>query len=552
MESVVSRSGWWLAALFLSIFAMGAAVDWGFSVHMGIFALAALIGLIISLRTTDFQAAARGLLKVPQDEGRYDDDLIRYGMIATVFWGMAGFLVGLVIALQLTFPALNLGLEWTSFGRLRPLHTSAVIFAFGGSALIATSFYVVQRTCRARLAFPGLARFVFWGYQLFIVLAATGYLLGISQGKEYAEPEWYVDLWLTIVWVAYLAVFVGTLVKRTEPHIYVANWFYLSFILTVAMLHLVNNANVPVSLFGSKSYPLWSGVQGALVQWWYGHNAVGFFLTAGFLAMMYYFVPKQAQRPVYSYRLSILHFWSLIFLYIWAGPHHLHYTALPDWAQTLGMVFSVMLWMPSWGGMINGLMTLNGAWDKVRTDPIIRMMVLALAFYGMSTFEGPMMSVKSVNSLSHYTDWTIGHVHSGALGWNGMITFSCIYFLVPRLWGRERLYSLRMVNWHFWLATLGIVFYASSMWVAGITQGLMWREYGADGYLVNSFAETVAALHPMYLLRAFGGGMFLVGAGIMTFNVWQTIAGKLRDEDPLYQPAYDPAADRPLTAVPAA
>ena len=551
MESVVSRSGWWLAALFLSIFAMAAAVDWGFSVHMGIFALAALTGLIVSLRTTDFQAAARGLLKVPVDEGRYDDDLIRYGMIATVFWGMAGFLAGLFIALQLAFPVLNFGLEWTSFGRLRPLHTSAVIFAFGGSALIATSFYVVQRTCRARLAVPGLARFVFWGYQLFIVLAATGYLLGISQGKEYAEPEWYVDLWLTIVWVAYLIVFVGTIVKRSEPHIYVANWFYLSFILTVAMLHLVNNVNIPVSLFGSKSYPAWSGVQGALVQWWYGHNAVGFFLTAGFLAMMYYFVPKQAQRPVYSYRLSILHFWSLIFLYIWAGPHHLHYTALPDWAQTLGMVFSVMLWMPSWGGMINGLMTLNGAWDKVRTDPIIRMMVLALAFYGMSTFEGPMMSVKSVNSLSHYTDWTIGHVHSGALGWNGMITFSAIYYLVPRLWQRERLYSLRMVNWHFWLATLGIVFYASSMWVAGITQGLMWREYGADGYLVNSFAETVAALHPMYLLRAFGGGMFLVGAGIMTFNVWQTIVGNLRDEESLYQPKHDPAADRPLTAVPA-
>ncbi|MEY4056060.1 MAG: cytochrome-c oxidase, cbb3-type subunit [Pseudomonadota bacterium] len=551
MESVVSRSGWWLAALFLSIFAMAAAVDWGFSVHMGIFALAALTGLIVSLRTTDFQAAARGLLKAPVDEGRYDDDLIRYGMIATVFWGMAGFLAGLFIALQLAFPVLNLGLEWTSFGRLRPLHTSAVIFAFGGSALIATSFYVVQRTCRARLAFPGLARFVFWGYQLFIVLAATGYLMGITQGKEYAEPEWYVDLWLTIVWVAYLIVFVGTIVKRSEPHIYVANWFYLSFILTVAMLHLVNNVNVPVSLFGSKSYPAWSGVQGALVQWWYGHNAVGFFLTAGFLAMMYYFVPKQAQRPVYSYRLSILHFWSLIFLYIWAGPHHLHYTALPDWAQTLGMVFSVMLWMPSWGGMINGLMTLNGAWDKVRTDPIIRMMVLALAFYGMSTFEGPMMSVKSVNSLSHYTDWTIGHVHSGALGWNGMITFSAIYYLVPRLWQRERLYSLRMVNWHFWLATLGIVFYASSMWVAGITQGLMWREYGADGYLVNSFAETVAALHPMYLLRAFGGGMFLVGAAIMTFNVWQTIVGNLRDEEPLYQPKHDPAADRPLTAVPA-
>lgn len=551
MESVVSRAGWWLVALFVSIVAMAMAIDWGFAVHMGIFALAALIGLVVSLRSTDFHAAARGILRMPPDESRYDDDLIRLGVIATVFWGMAGFLVGLVIALQLAFPALNLGLEWTSFGRLRPLHTSAVIFAFGGSALIATSFYVVQRTCRARLAFPGLARFVFWGYQLFIVLAATGYLLGISQGKEYAEPEWYVDLWLTIVWVAYLAVFVGTIMKRSEPHIYVANWFYLSFILTVAMLHVVNNVNMPVSIFGSKSYPLWAGVQGALVQWWYGHNAVGFFLTAGFLAMMYYFVPKQAQRPVYSYRLSILHFWSLIFLYIWAGPHHLHYTALPDWAQTLGMVFSVMLWMPSWGGMINGLMTLNGAWDKVRTDPIIRMMVLALAFYGMSTFEGPMMSVKSVNSLSHYTDWTIGHVHSGALGWNGMITFSAIYYLVPRLWGRERLYSLRMVNWHFWLATLGIVFYAASMWVAGITQGLMWREYGADGYLVNSFVETVAALHPMYLLRALGGGLFLVGAGVMTFNVWQTIAGRLRDEQPLYQPKHDPAADRPLTAVPA-
>ena len=549
MESVLSRTGLWLGALLLSIIAMAAAVDQGFAIHMGIFAAAAATGLIISLRTTDFQATVRGLLNVPGDVSKYDDDLVRLGVIATVFWGMAGFLAGLFIALQLAFPVLNLGLEWTTFGRVRPLHTSAVIFAFGGNALIATSFYVVQRTCRARLAFPGLARFVFWGYQLFIVLAATGYLLGISQGKEYAEPEWYVDLWLTLVWVAYLAVFVATIIRRSEPHIYVANWFYLSFILTVAMLHLVNNLNVPVSLFGSKSYPVFAGVQGALVQWWYGHNAVGFFLTAGFLAMMYYFVPKQAQRPVYSYRLSILHFWSLIFLYIWAGPHHLHYTALPDWAQTLGMVFSVMLWMPSWGGMINGLMTLNGAWDKVRTDPIIRMMVLALAFYGMSTFEGPMMSVKSVNSLSHYTDWTIGHVHSGALGWNGMITFSCLYFLAPRLWGRERMYSLRMINWHFWLATVGIVFYAASMWVAGITQGLMWREYGADGYLVNAFAETVSALHPMYLLRAFGGLLYLAGAAIMTVNIWQTIAGRLRVEEPLYQPTYDAAADRPLIAA---
>ena len=550
MESLVARAGWWLAALLFAVFMFANALDTGFAVHMAIFALAALAGLVISLRKSDYKLAAAGM-KLPTDQSRYDDDLVRAGVILTTFWGCVGFLVGLVIALQLSFPALNLGFEYTTFGRLRPLHTSAVIFAFGGTALIATSFYIVQRTCRARLAFPALARFVFWGYQLFIVLAATGYILGVTQGKEYAEPEWYVDLWLTLVWVAYLVVFVGTIIKRTEPHIYVANWFFLSFILTVAMLHLVNNVNLPVSVFGSLSYPLWAGVQGALVQWWYGHNAVGFFLTAGFLAMMYYFVPKQAERPIYSYRLSIVHFWALIFLYIWAGPHHLHYTALPDWAQTLGMVFSVMLWMPSWGGMINGLMTLNGAWDKVRTDPIIRMMVMSIAFYGMSTFEGPMMSIKSVNSLSHYTDWTIGHVHSGALGWNGMITFSAIYFLAPRLWGRERMYSQRMINWHFWLATIGIVFYAASMWVAGVTQGLMWREYGADNYLVNSFAETVAALHPMYLARAFGGILYLSGALIMAWNVWQTVAGNLRQEEPLRQPAYDPAADRPLVAVPA-
>lgn len=550
METVLARAGWWLAALLVATMAAAAAADTGFAVHMAIVAVAALIGVWLTLSRADYAAIARGVVHMPTDQGRYDDDPVRWGMIATMFWGMAGFLAGLFIALQLAFPALNFGLEWTTFGRVRPLHTSAVIFAFGGNALIATSFYVVQRTCRARLAFPGLARFVFWGYQLFIVLAATGYLLGVTQSKEYAEPEWYVDWWLTVVWLAYLAVFVGTIVKRKEPHIYVANWFYLAFIITVAMLHVVNNLDVPVSLVGSKSYPLFAGVQGALVQWWYGHNAVGFFLTAGFLAMMYYFVPKQAERPIYSYRLSIIHFWALIFLYIWAGPHHLHYTALPDWAQTLGMVFSVMLWMPSWGGMINGLMTLNGAWDKVRTDPIIRMMVMALAFYGMSTFEGPMMSIKSVNSLSHYTDWTIGHVHSGALGWNGMITFASVYYLVPRLWKRERLYSLRWVNWHFWLATIGIVFYAASMWVAGLTQGLMWREYGADGYLVNSFADTVAALHPMFLLRAFGGLLYLTGAGIMTANVWLTIAGKLSDEAPLRQAAYDPAADRPLTAIP--
>jgi cytochrome c oxidase cbb3-type subunit I len=550
METVVRRLGVWALVLLAAIAAIALTPDSGFAIHMGIVALVAVILIAVTATSYDPMAKAQGIFKMPPGPSRYDDDVIRWGVIATMFWGLAGLLAGVFIAAQLAFPQLNFE-PYLNFGRVRPLHTSAVIFAFGGNALLATSFYVVQRTCRTTLAFPGMARFVFWGYQLFIVLAATGYLLGISQGKEYAEPEWYVDLWLTVVWLCYLAVFVGTLLRRHEPHIYVANWFYLAFIVTIAMLHVVNNLAMPVSLLGGKSYSAFAGVQDALTQWWYGHNAVGFFLTAGFLAMMYYFVPKQAGRPVYSYRLSIIHFWSLIFLYIWAGPHHLHYTALPDWAQTLGMVFSVMLWMPSWGGMINGLMTLNGAWDKVRTDPIIRMMVLALAFYGMSTFEGPMLSIKAVNSLSHYTDWTIGHVHSGALGWNGMITFACVYYLVPRLWQKERLYSLRMINWHFWLATLGIVFYASSMWVAGITQGLMWREYGSDGYLVNSFVDTVAALHPMYILRAVGGLMYLSGAIIMAYNVWMTIAGKQRVEAPMGDTAHDEAADRPLP-VPAA
>ena len=551
MDQLLLKSGGWFALAVIAFLTSLMAVDSGFAVHMGIVCAAALLIAVVTIGGADYASIARGLVKMPTDQGKYDDDPIRWGVIATVFWGLAGFLAGLYIALQLAFPALNLGIEYTSFGRLRPLHTSAVIFAFGGNALIATSFYVVQRTCRARLAFPSLARLVFWGYQLFIVLAATGYVMGITEGREYAEPEWYVDIWLTIVWVAYLIVFGGTILRRSEPHIYVANWFYLSFILTIAMLHIVNNLSMPVSLLGSKSYSAFAGVQDALTQWWYGHNAVGFFLTAGFLAMMYYFVPKQAERPVYSYRLSIIHFWSLIFLYIWAGPHHLHYTALPDWAQTLGMVFSVMLWMPSWGGMINGLMTLNGAWDRIRTDPIIRMMVMALAFYGMSTFEGPMMSVKAVNSLSHYTDWTIGHVHSGALGWNGLITFACLYYLTPRLWKRDRLYSLRLVNWHFWLATLGIVLYASSMWVAGIMQGLMWREYGSDGYLVYAFSEVVSAMFPMYLIRAAGGLMYLAGAIIMAWNIGKTIAGSpLRAEKPMSDVAYDPAVDRPLVAQP--
>nr|WP_247714766.1 cytochrome-c oxidase, cbb3-type subunit I [Qipengyuania psychrotolerans] len=545
----------WFVLLLVSLGVVATAADSGFAAHAGIVAVVCFVLMWMSAARFDPGTRLNSFFKMPDSPSKYDDDPVRWGVIATMFWGLAGLAAGLFIALQLAFPQLNFEPHF-NFGRMRPLHTSAVIFAFGGNALIATSFYVVQRTCRTQLAFPGLARFVFWGYQLFIVLAATGYLLGITQSKEYAEPEWYVDLWLTVVWVSYLIVFVATLAKRREPHIYVANWFYLAFIITVAMLHLVNNLAMPVSLVGAKSYSAYAGVQDALIQWWYGHNAVGFFLTAGFLAMMYYFVPKQAERPVYSYRLSIIHFWSLIFLYIWAGPHHLHYTALPDWAQTLGMVFSIMLWMPSWGGMINGLMTLNGAWDKIRTDPIIRMMVMALAFYGMSTFEGPMLSIKSVNSLSHYTDWTIGHVHSGALGWNGMITFACVYFLVPRLWKRERMYSLRMINWHFWLATLGIVFYAATMWVAGIQQGLMWREYGPDGYLVWSFADSVAAMFPMYVLRAFGGLLYLSGALVMSYNIWMTLAGKQREEAPMRGASYDQDKDRPIvdptpSAVPA-
>jgi len=527
-------------AAFLALLGAALGQDALFKVHMWIAFTVLALGAVVLLRRVSFGPA--GAAAYAEDTSGYMDTVIRYGVIATIFWGTAGLLVGVIAASQLAWPELNIQ-PWLNFGRLRPLHTSAVIFAFGGNALIATSFYVVQRTCRARLFGGALPWFVFWGYQLFIVLAATGYLLGITQGREYAEPEWYVDLWITVVWVAYLLVFLGTLIKRKEPHIYVANWFYLSFIVTIAMLHLVNNMAVPVSFLGIKSYSAFSGVQDALTQWWYGHNAVGFFLTAGFLGMMYYFVPKQAGRPVYSYRLSIVHFWALIFMYIWAGPHHLHYTALPDWAQTLGMVFSVMLWMPSWGGMINGLMTLSGAWDKLRTDPVLRMMVMSVAFYGMSTFEGPLMSIKAVNGLSHYTDWTIGHVHSGALGWVGMVSFGAMYFLVPKLWGRKQLYSLRLVNWHFWLSTLGIVVYAGVMWVSGIMQGLMWREYDDQGFLVYSFAETSAAMHPYYVMRVAGGALYLVGILVMIYNVYKTIRGDVRAEVPMgaEAPALKPA-----------
>jgi len=474
----------------------------------------------------------------------YVDGPLRAMAVATLFWGVVGFLVGVVVASQLAFPVLNLNLEWTTFGRLRPVHTSAVIFAFGGNALLCTSLYVVQRTCRARL-FGGeeMGWFLFAGYQFFIVMAALGYVLGVTQGKEYAEPEWYVDLWLTIVWVAYLIAFGGTLLRRSEPHIYVANWFFLAFIITVAMLHIGNNIALPLSLGHAKSYGAASGVQDAMIQWWYGHNAVGFFLTAGFLGIMYYFIPKQAERPVYSYRLSIIHFWSLIFLYIWAGPHHLHYTALPDWAQTLGMVFSIMLWMPSWGGMINGLMTLSGAWDKLRTDPGLRFSVAAVGFYAMATFEGPVMSVKAVNALSHYTDWTIGHVHSGALGWNGFITFGALYWLVPRLWGKTELYSKKLAAWHFWVATLGIVLYITSMWVSGIMQGLMWRAYDELGFLQYSFVETVAAMHPYFVIRMLGGVLYLSGALLMCYNLWRTVrAGPVEQRAPLPLSGAAPAA----------
>ena len=519
----------------------GNAADPMMAAHAWIFFLLTVAGLML----TGFWAGSLNG-RNPFNPAIYEDTIVKFGVAASMFWGIAGFLVGLIIALQLTFPGIFYfpDLGWTNFGRLRPLHTSAVIFAFGGNVLIATSFYVVQRTCRTRLAGGMWPWFVFWGYNLFIVVAGTGYLLGVTQSREYAEPEWYADLWLTIVWVVYLLVFLGTLWKRKEPHIYVANWFYLSFIVTIAMLHIVNNLAIPVSLAGSKSYSLFAGVQDALTQWWYGHNAVGFFLTTGFLAIMYYFIPKRVNRPVYSYRLSIVHFWSLIFIYIWAGPHHLHYTALPQWAQTLGMVFSIMLWMPSWGGMINGVMTLSGAWDKLRTDPVVRMMIVALAFYGMSTFEGPLMSVRAVNALSHYTEWGIAHVHSGSMGWVGFISFGALYCLTPWLWKRPALYSKALVEWHFWLATLGILFYIVAMYVAGITEGLMWRAYNEFGFLEYAFIETVKAKHIMYMVRAAGGSLFLIGALLMAYNLVRTAMGHGEARDAV-------APDAPKSETPA-
>ena len=450
----------------------------------------------------------------------YNDKVVLQFSVMTVVWGIVGMLVGLFIAAQMYWPALNFDLPWLSFGRLRPLHTNAVIFAFGGSALFATSLYVVQRTSHVRLLSDKLAAFVFWGWQLVIVLAAVTLPLGLTQGKEYAELIWPIDILIAVVWVAYAVLFFGTIMKRKVPHIYVANWFYGAFILTVAVLHIVNSLAIPTSL--THSYPIYFGAVDAMVQWWYGHNAVGFFLTAGFLGMMYYFVPRQAGRPMYSYRLSIVHFWALIAIYMWAGPHHLHYTAIPDWAQSVGMVFSLVLLAPSWGGMINGMMTLSGAWHKLRTDPILKFLIVSLSFYGMSTFEGPMMSIKTVNALSHYTDWTVGHVHSGALGWVGLVSMGSLYYLIPRMFGRTKMYSTRAIELHFWIATIGIVLYIAAMWIAGVMQGLMWRAINPDGTLVYSFVESVKATFPFYVIRLTGGLLYLTGMLIMSWNVIKT------------------------------
>ena len=467
----------------------------------------------------------------PIEHPEYSMDVVKKFAIMTVVWGIVGMFVGVFIAAELVWPDINMHLQWFHFGRLRPLHTNAVIFAFGGCALMATSLYVVQRTCYARLISDKLANFVFWGWQLVIVLAAITLPLGYTSSKEYAELEWPIDILIAIVWVAYAVLYFGTIAKRKTSHIYVANWFFGAFIITVTVLHVINSAVLPATMW--KSYSMYAGATDAMIQWWYGHNAVGFFLTAGFLGMMYYFVPKQAERPVYSYRLSIVHFWALVGVYIWAGPHHLHYTALPDWTQSLGMIMSLILLAPSWGGMINGMMTLSGAWHKLRTDPVLRFLVVSLSFYGMSTFEGPMMSIKTVNAMSHYTDWTIGHVHSGALGWVAMISIGSIYHLIPVLFNKEGMYSVRLINIHFWMSTIGTVLYIAALWVNGILQGLMWRAYNADGTLTYSFVESVEASYPGYIVRFIGGAIFLGGMFLMAYNVWKTIQQEEKSSDTL-------------------
>ncbi|MFC6205777.1 MULTISPECIES: cytochrome-c oxidase, cbb3-type subunit I [Psychrobacter] len=451
----------------------------------------------------------------------YEITIIRFFTTMAVVWGIIGMSLGVFLASQLAWPALNFDTPWLTFSRLRPLHTNAVIFAFGGSALFATSYYIVQRTCKTRLFAPYLAWFTFWGWQAVIVSAVITLPLGLTSTKEYAELEWPIDILIALVWISYAIVFFGTLIKRKTSHIYVANWFFAAFIITIALLHIVNSMAIPVSAF--KSYSLFGGATDAMVQWWYGHNAVGFYLTAAFLGMMYYFVPVQIGRPIYSYRLSIVHFWALIASYMWAGGHHLHYSALPDWTQSLAMVFSIILFAPSWGGMINGVLTLSGSWDKLRTDPIIRFMIVALSFYAMSTFEGPMMSIKTVNALSHNTDWTIGHVHSGALGWVGMITIGSLYVLLPRIYNKPKMYSISLITTHFWLATAGTIFYIVSMWISGIGQGMMWLATNPDGTLVYSFVDTVEFSHFPYIGRAFGGLLYVSGMFVMAYNCYKTL-----------------------------
>ena len=499
----------------------------------------------------------------PLEEFVYDDAIVRKFMLATMIWGFVGMLVGLIIALQLAFPQLNLGVSYLSFGRLRPLHTNAVIFAFAGNAVFTAVYYSTQRLCKCRMFSGLLSNLHFWGWQLIIVSAAITLPLGITQGKEYAELEWPIDLAIAVVWLGFFGVnFFGTLMRRRERHMYVALWFYIATIVTVTMLHVFNNLWVPVGLVHLfktgqmpspelmlKSYPIYAGVQDAFMQWWYGHNAVAFFLTTPFLGLMYYFLPKAADRPVYSYRLSIVHFWSLVFIYIWAGPHHLHYTALPVWASSVGMLFSLMLWMPSWGGMINGLLTLRGAWHKVAADPVLKFFVIGVTFYGMSTFEGPMLSIKTVNSLSHYTDWTIAHVHSGTLGWNGFMTFGMIYWLAPRLF-QTQLASKKLVAAHFWTGTIGMLLYIIPIYVAGITQGLMWRAFDKHGALAfPDFVETVMRLMPFYWARALGGALYLTGVTIGLYNVLLTWRSRPKSYEVSVQRApalakhYAPGAD---------
>ena len=495
--------------------------------------------LIMAVSIACVFVVLNGYFAPEPSEARFDsyyDEPAKLGLLIAMVWAAVGMFVGDWVAWLLAYPDFTFDAAWASFGRLRPVHTTGVIFGFGGNALIATSFYVMQRTSRARMPDQLSPLFVLFGYNLFCLLAVTGYLMGVTQSKEYAEPEWYADLWLTVVWVTYFVVYLRTLMRRKEPHIYVANWYYLAFVLVVAMLHIVNGLAVPVGLGSAKSYSAFSGVQDAMTQWWYGHNAVAFFLTAGFLGMMYYFLPKRAGRPLYSYRMSIISFWGITFLYMWAGSHHLHYTALPQWVQTLGMTFSVMLLVPSWAAAANALLTLNGAWHKVRDDATLRFMMVAAVFYGLTTFEGSFLAIRSVNALSHYTDWTVGHVHAGALGWVAMITFGSIYAVVPWLWKRDAMYSARLVEVHFWLALSGTIVYVLAMWNSGIIQGLMWRTYNANGTLAYTFVDSLDAMHPYYVARAVGGLLFLIGALVGCYNVWMTVR---------QAPQQAPAADLP-------